>query len=128
MRAGIAGPTVTAWPATPGSIHGRMSQGRLDEQEVGPANGLDDLVTRPRVPGVGDPRAVRRLDDDGPRRDVVPTAHESDGQGPDGQRTFRVEFADRVRHVEEPLALRDRGREGVHPGMTARWHVDGQPV
>ena len=88
----------------------RASQGRLDEQEIRPANGVDDRVARSRVTGVGEACPVGGVDDDAPRGDVVPSADESDRQGTDGEPRLRIELRERERRVEEARTLGDRGR------------------
>ena len=55
--------------AHPGALRAR--QRRLDDQQVGVAGDLDDLLAGPGVGAVGDVAAVLRADPDGERLDEV---------------------------------------------------------
>ena len=65
-------------------VVGRPSKGRFDEQEVHVADGLGQGLVGSGVAGVRHPRAIRRLHDDPPCRNVVPSADELDHERSDG--------------------------------------------
>ena len=98
-------PPAVRWPRSASSMRGDVERGSRRAAGRRRASPSATDVDGPVSPVYAEARAVGRLDDDAPRRDVVAAADEAERAGHRSQRRVRV-VLDRVeRGIEEPVAL-----------------------
>ena len=112
--------------ATLGIVMGGQTEGALDQQQIGVADTLLDRGRRTGITGIGEARAVGRVDDHAPCRDVVATLDDAHTELADLERAVGLVLASVERGVEEPVALADGLRQRVEPRTATGWQMDRQ--